>query len=79
MLLLLSSPDLVDEKLEVEEVCVCVGGGGVLKAGVQFLHLCNTLVAFPGLLYVFSLCFLFKIVNTPIALISVTNSGKLNL
>ena len=61
---------------------MCVGGGGgggVLKAGVQFLHLCNTLVAFPGLLYVFSLCFLFKIVNTPIALISVTNSGKLNL
>ena len=44
-------------------VCVCVfgggGGGRPKEAGVQFLHLCDTLVAFPGLLYVFSLCFLF--------------------
>ena len=43
------------------------GGGGPEEAGVEFWHLCDTLVTSPGLLEVFFSFFffcLFKIVRT---------------
>ena len=55
-----SGPDQLDGK--------GVGWGGCSEeAGVEFWHLCDTLVTSPGLLEVFSLflfCFLFKVVRT---------------
>ena len=38
-----------------------MGKGDPEEAGVQFQHLCDTLVASPGLLYVFSLGFCLRL------------------
>ena len=41
------------------------GGGGPEEAGVEFRHLCDTLVASPGLLDVFSLAFCLTLLTHP--------------
>ena len=53
-----SGPDQLDGKgVESERG----GGGGPEEAGVEFWHLCDTLVASPGLLEVFSLVFCLRL------------------